>query len=568
MICDNKEEHNAILERWWTLLNTALLTKSNQKHAHTHTHNASAKQKNSQHQKPKNTVQSNLNHRRHPLLTVELRQNAVCGVKLLTILKKIKHIQGSSGFKEQQEKGMHGNTKDARKCSGPAVLLVMPGWRIKSLGWFPEPFFRSYCYCISFRWQNMPCSSLKRKRWHEPTSSAPESFFQNYPSYSVRRASSLNAADDGVTFVRPDAKGMLQSSKSTQRRRHCATLSFEDKWTVPLCPKTLSQPKQMHTWLGYLRAMTLSLSKCLNEMKRLRMGVDPCLKQPAEVLLLKSNHVHLQYLCRELCRCVGELPSFKVVQVTSISVPIESNSSPWLLRLLHSSSSSHSMHAKELWMGASDASDSDPSSLGSVSQSSQVTSSWVLLDSAILFKGTRAATDLTADHDADMIQFLFDLAACFAHGKKHFKIFLNFKLSSHAVWETEIPRKSGISASTYAYQHSDQLMSWFNACKSANEMNLVSSLLLQPPITSDSYCLSVCCFLCLRRLFQELQQFLWQLRRYLQISFGGSWGWQLRCRRSWSLTWSSGSTCRAKACDQDASPSYNFNDFQHLSVSV
>ena len=261
----------------------------------------------------------------------------------------------------------------------------------------------------------MPCSSLKRKRWHEPTSSAPESFFQNYPSYSVRRASSLNAADDGVTFVRPDAKGMLQSSKSTRRRRHCATLSFEDKWTVPLCPKTLSQPKQLHTWLGYLRAMTLSLSKYLNEMKRLRMGVDPCLKQPTEVLLLKSTM--RTYLCRELCRCVGELPSFKVVQVTSISVPIESNSSPWLLRLQHSSSSSHSIHAKELWMGASDASDSDPSSLGSVSQSSQVTSSWVLLDSAILFKGTRAATDLTADHDANMIQFLFDLAACFTHGK-------------------------------------------------------------------------------------------------------------------------------------------------------
>lgn len=31
---------------------------------------------------------------------------------------------------------MHGNTKDARKWSGQAVLLVMPGWIMNSFGSF------------------------------------------------------------------------------------------------------------------------------------------------------------------------------------------------------------------------------------------------------------------------------------------------------------------------------------------------------------------------------------------------------------------------------------------------
>lgn len=79
-------------------------------------------------------------------------------------------------IKEQAEKGMHGNTKDARKWSGQAVLLVMPGWIMNSLGFFiiliklfPEKIFRSYGYSTSSV-DSMPSSSLERMHFHEPTS--------------------------------------------------------------------------------------------------------------------------------------------------------------------------------------------------------------------------------------------------------------------------------------------------------------------------------------------------------------------------------------------------------------
>ena len=105
-------------------------------------------------------------------------------------------------------------------------------------------------------------------------------------------------------------------------------------------------------------------------------------------------------------------------------------------------------------------------------------------------------------------------------------------------------------------------MIWFDACKSANEpcFHYINILLPQTPIDLLFGCL------CLRRLFQELQQFLRQLRRYLQISFAGSCGWQLRCR-SWSLTWSSGSTCRS-LWSKCFSILFVFNHFQHWNFSL
>ena len=74
---------------------------------------------------------------------------------------------------------MHGNTKDARKWSGQAVLLVMPGWIMNSFGSFIfsytvynySPNRSSEATAIAkVSVDSMPFSSLERMHFHEPTS--------------------------------------------------------------------------------------------------------------------------------------------------------------------------------------------------------------------------------------------------------------------------------------------------------------------------------------------------------------------------------------------------------------
>ena len=186
---------------------------------------------------------------------------------------------------------MHGNTKDARKWSGQAVLLVMPGWIMNSL----DLLYFHIQYIIIPRTdlqklrllQKFPliachfhllkgCTSMNRYHKHLkdfPKLSelqSPACFFSQCRWWRCDLRETWCEGHVAILQIYPQTSSLWQPP---------CLLKINE--LSPCAPKPKPYPNLNRSctldWQIFAQWDVLCL--CLNEMKPLRMGVDPCLKQ-------------------------------------------------------------------------------------------------------------------------------------------------------------------------------------------------------------------------------------------------------------------------------------------------